>query len=98
MNVQDFTHLLQRPHEVVTASQTQDLEEVLTAYPYFQAARAIHLKGLKNAESFKYNNALKKTAAYTTDRSILFDFITSKTFTQNEVSQFIKQNTNWHCS
>ena len=36
---------------------------------------------------------LKTAAAYTTDRSILFDFITSETFIQNEISQFIKQNT-----
>ena len=35
-------------------------------------------KGLKNKESFKYNQELKTTAAYTTDRSILFDFITSE--------------------
>ena len=89
MNVQDFTHLLQRPHEVVTASQTQDLEEVLTAYPYFQAARAIHLKGLKNLNSFKYNSALKVAAAYTTDRDILFEFITSKDFLQNSIADAI---------
>ena len=49
-------------------------------YPYFQAARALHLKGLFNQESFRYNYELKKTAAYTTDRTILFDFITSENF------------------
>jgi len=89
MNVQDFTHLLQKPHEVITAPQTQQLEEVLTEYPYFQAARAIHLKGLKNLNSFKYNNALKVTAAHTTDRDILFDFITSKDFLQNSIADTI---------
>ena len=30
--------------------------------------------------SFKYNNELKVTAAYTTDRAILFDFITAPRF------------------
>ena len=89
MNVQDFTRFLQKPHEVVTAAQTQDLEEVLAEYPYFQAARAVHLKGLKNLNSFKYNNALKVTAAYTADRDILFEFITSKDFLQNSIADTI---------
>ena len=89
MNVQDFTHLLQKPHEVISAPQTQQLEEVLAEYPYFQAARAIHLKGLKNLNSFKYNNALKVTAAHTTDRDILFEFITSKDFLQNSIADTI---------
>ncbi len=89
MNVQDFTHLLQEPKKVVSAQQTQQLEEVLTEYPYFQAARAIHLKGLKNLNSFKYNNALKITAAYTTDRDILFEFITSEDFLQNSIADTI---------
>lgn len=87
MNVQDFTYLLQHPDKVVSPIQTKQLEDILEEYPYFQAARALHLKGLKNLNSFKYNNALKLTAAYTTDRDVLFDFITSKDFLQhNKVS------------
>jgi hypothetical protein len=89
MNVQDFTHLLQKPSNIVSASQAQQLEEVLAEYPYFQAARALHLKGLKNLNSFKYNNALKVAAAYTTDRDILFELITSKDFLQNSIADTI---------
>ncbi len=66
--------------------QTNQLEEVLEEYPYFQAARSLHLKGLKSLNSFKYNNALKLTAAYTADREVLFDFITSKDFLQNRIA------------
>ena len=93
MNVQDFTHLLQEPNKVISATQTQELEEVLAEYPYFQAARAIHLKGLKYLNSFKYNNALKVTAAYTADREILFEFITSKDFLQNSIADTISGKT-----
>jgi len=89
MNVQDFTYLLQNPDKVVSPVQTNQLEDVLAEYPYFQAARAMHLKGLKNLNSFKYNNALKVTAAYTSDRDILFDFITSKDFLQNTIADSI---------
>ncbi len=89
MNVLDFTSLLQHPHQVVSPVQTKQLEDVLEDYPYFQASRALHLKGLKNLNSFKYNNALKITAAYTADRDILFDFITSKEFQQNTIAETI---------
>jgi len=91
MNQTDFTYTLQQPQSI-TREQTNELKSIVEEFPYFQSARAMYLKGLKNAESFKYNQALKTIAAYTTDRSILFDFITSKDFLQNEISHFIKQN------
>jgi len=94
MNVQDFTYLLQNPDMVVTPIQTKQLEDVLEEYPYFQAARALQLKGLRNLNSFKYNNALKKAAAYSTDRDVLFDFITSKDFLQNSIANSISGKTN----
>ncbi|MGB5171358.1 MAG: hypothetical protein WBN11_15930 [Eudoraea sp.] len=89
MNVSDFTYLLQYPDKGIDVNQTKELENVLESYPFFQAARALHLKGLKNQNSFKYNNALKITAAHTTDREILFDFITSEHFLQNSIADSI---------
>ena len=56
------------------------LKTIVEEFPYFQSARALYLKALKNQESFKYNNQLKKTAAHTTDRTVLFELITSKDF------------------
>jgi tetratricopeptide (TPR) repeat protein len=79
MNTTDFTYLLNKP-EAVNQKQSEALEKVLTEFPYFQSARAIQLKGLYNQDSYKYNTALKSTAAHTTDRTVLFDFITSNTF------------------
>jgi len=93
MNVKDFTYLLQHPKKVISPVQTKQLEDVLEEYPYFQAARALHLKGLKNLNSFKYNNALKVSAAYTVDRDVLFDFITSKEFLQNTIADTISGKT-----
>ncbi|MGA1226412.1 MAG: hypothetical protein ACO3VF_04070 [Tamlana sp.] len=91
MNQTDFTYILQHP-QAITHEQTEAIKSIIDEFPYFQSARAIYLKGLKNQSSFKYNQELKTTAAYTTDRSILFDYITSEAFIQNEISQFIKQN------
>lgn len=89
MNVSDFTYLLQHPEKLVSPVQTNQLDDILEEFPYFQAARALQLKGLKNLNSFKYNSALKTTAAYTTDREVLFDFITSKEFLQNGIADSI---------
>ncbi|MFH7012729.1 hypothetical protein ACHRV5_12720 [Flavobacterium sp. FlaQc-52] len=79
MNVTDYTYLINKP-DAITEKQTEGLGNVLNEFPYFQSARALRLKGLYDQNSFKYNYALKVTAAHTTDRSVLFDFITSENF------------------
>ncbi|GGI56838.1 hypothetical protein [Winogradskyella haliclonae] len=94
MQLQELTSILQHPG-TLKAEQTDVLKTLVDKYPYFQPARALYLKALKNKDSYKYNNALKVTAAHTTDRSILFDFITSDVFNQNEISQQIKQNSEY---
>ena len=80
MNVTDYTYLMNKP-DAISEKQADALGSVLNEFPYFQSARALRLKGLYNQNSFKYNYALKVTAAHTTDRAVLFDFITSETFT-----------------
>lgn len=86
MNNNEFTYLLQHP-ENIDALKTQQLNEVISEFPYFQSARAIQLKGLNETNSFKYNQTLKKTAAYTIDRKVLFDFITSPIFISKEKNE-----------
>ncbi len=90
MNSRELTYLFENSASVGT-EQTRELENLLRQYPYFQAARAIYLKGLYNQNSFKYNLALKKTAAFTLDRSVLFDFISSIDFSQDKVALQIKR-------
>jgi hypothetical protein len=94
MQLQELTYLIQHP-EAVTAAQSDALASKINEYPYFQALRALYLKGLKLKESYKYNNALKVTAAHTADRSVLFDYITSDVFDQNQISEQIKQNSEY---
>ena len=80
LNATEYTYLLHKPHAVLD-KHTEALEDIIQEFPYFQSARALYLKGLYNQSSFKYNQNLKNTAACTTDRAVLFDFITSNTFT-----------------
>ena len=79
MTIIEFGNFLSHP-ENITEQQTSDLENILDDFPYFQAAHFLYLNGLKNQNSFKYNNELKITATYTMDRSVMFDYITSSDF------------------
>ena len=79
MNITDYTYLINKPF-AINERQSGALEKIMEEFPYFQSARILRLKHLYNQDSFKYNFALKVAAAYTTDRSILFDFITSDSF------------------
>ncbi|EIJ38754.1 hypothetical protein JoomaDRAFT_1747 [Galbibacter orientalis DSM 19592] len=92
MNVTDFSYLLQKP-EQITQQHVDSLKKIIEEFPYFQAARAVYLKALKAQESFKYNSELKHTAAYTTDRSILFEYITSEAFEQHAIAKKIALQT-----
>ena len=90
MNVTDYTFLINKP-DAINEKQTEALNHVLEDFPYFQSARALRLKGLYNQNSFKYNYALKVTAAHTIDRTVLFDFITSDTFTAIQKGYYDKK-------
>jgi tetratricopeptide (TPR) repeat protein len=78
-----FINILDKK-QIIQQVETAELKTVVAEFPYFQAARALYLKGLKNQDSFKYNNELKTTAAYSTDRTILFDFIVSNEFNTDQ--------------
>lgn len=90
MNVTEYTQLMNKPN-AISESQTIALEQVLDEFPYFQSARALRLKGLYHQNSFRYNIALKVAAAHTTDRSVLFDFISSDSFIAIQKALFDKK-------
>ncbi|MEG1265800.1 MAG: tetratricopeptide repeat protein [Myroides sp.] len=79
MNAQQYIQWLNNPYQL-TAENTAALKDMIGEYPYLQSARALYLKALNQQRSFLYNSELKKTAAYTTDRDVLFDYIVSEEF------------------
>ncbi|MDG1214038.1 MAG: hypothetical protein P8N20_07930 [Flavobacteriaceae bacterium] len=84
MQVSRFTALLENPLDISQDADIAALKQIVKTYPYFQAARGMELIGLKNSNSFKYNAALKKHAAYTSDRSWLFEIITQEAFNKSK--------------
>lgn len=94
MNLSEFKYLLDNPNSI-SPTQITELSSILKVYPYFQSARSVYVKGLQKHDNIKYNGSLKKTAAYTTDRTVLFDLITSehfqtitKTVPKQEITRF----------
>lgn len=79
-----FRRLLSNP-ETTVEEDLDKLEKLLEEHPYLQSARALQLKMYKQKNSALYNNALRKTAAHTTDRDVLFQFITSELFNEKEL-------------
>ena len=91
MNTKTYTYLLANPQKISQEHQ-DELSDLIEEYPYFQSARALQLKGLKNSNNYLYNDSLKLTAVYTADRNILFEYITSDHFIQNKISELIQQH------
>ncbi len=85
-----FINILEKKQNIQQL-ETAELKSIIKEFPYFQVSRALYLKGLKNLNSFKYNNELKITAAYTTDRTILFKYVTTDSFknTEDDIHQQI---------
>ncbi|MFT7072963.1 hypothetical protein [Patiriisocius sp. Uisw_017] len=92
MNKSEYITLLASSQQI-DSDNISGLAALVDAHPYFQSARALWLKGLKSKGSFRYNDVLKVTAAHTANRDVLFQYITSETFAQNEISrQVLKHN------
>ena len=73
----EFTKILKKPNRL-SKNQIGYLKSIVDDFAYLQSARAIYLKALKDSNSFKFHSELKITAAYSSERNVLFDFITDQ--------------------
>ena len=72
--------LLKNPKNI----QSEDLpllKEEINSFPYLQNIRALHLYGVHLYDKENYQKTLSSTAAYTTDKKILYQLINGKTQT-----------------
>ena len=88
MNKNNFIKILQEPKNL-SEKEVSFLDEINREFPYFQTSRAIFLKSLSENEDIKFKKFLRSTAAYTRDRSVLFEFV-KKSQNQNEKVYFNK--------
>lgn len=69
-----ITELLVNP-DLLELKDIELVEYQIAAAPYMQSLHALHLLGIQKFKPEGYNAALSKTAAYTTDKKILYNFL-----------------------
>jgi len=77
MNKAQFISYVETP-EKMSERDSILLSELIKNFPYFQTAHLLYSKSLHNINSIHYNNQLRITAAYATDRRVLHSLITKQ--------------------
>ncbi len=72
-----ITELLHAP-KTFTISDLETVASAIEQYPYAQSLRGLYLYGIQQFDRDKYSEVLSETAAYTTDKRILYHFINGK--------------------
>ena len=83
MNTEKIIALINAPQNILSLDVT-NLDSLLLKHPYFQSGHLLLAKGLLNTDSIRYNQQLKKAAAYSLDRKKLFSLITLNKISKTE--------------
>ncbi len=86
MTKEEFHNIMKHPFDL-SQEETNQIDQIVSKYPYFQTARLLSLRGIKKHAADKYNQSLKRTASYSSDRTLLFDYITHPENTTNTVEK-----------
>jgi hypothetical protein len=89
MNKNQFITYVENPDKL-TGVESQLLSDLIKNFPYFQTAHLLYSKSLHNQNSIHYNNQLKITAAYATDRKVLHRLITKSNEQEPEITKVIE--------
>ncbi|AZI67092.1 hypothetical protein EIB71_05160 [Kaistella daneshvariae] len=83
-----------RNPELMQRTDLDLLKKEISAHPYLQSLRALHLLGTHRLDPENYANELSVTAAYTTDKKILYQLINSKGEEKSEnLNEFVAEET-----
>ena len=85
MNTEKIIALINAPENILSLDVT-NLDSLLLKHPYFQSGQLLLAKGLLNTDSIRYNQQLKKAAAYSLDRKKLFSLITLNKISKTEAT------------
>ena len=77
MKNKQLSRLIKNPQEI-SSTDISYLDTIILENPYFQTGHILIARGLLNINSILYNKQLKKAAAYSIDRTKLFELITIK--------------------
>lgn len=74
MNRNQFHYYLNRPG-LLDDGTLAELDDLVKEFPYFQAARMLYVKNLKNVDNVRFNRQLKLAAACVNNRQMLFGLL-----------------------
>ncbi|MBR5433572.1 MAG: hypothetical protein IK117_03970 [Bacteroidales bacterium] len=74
LNKKQITTFINYPEEI-SADEVKKLSSLIKEYPYFQTARLLYSRGLKNIESADFDAMLQLTATYASDRKKLYGLL-----------------------
>ncbi len=77
MKNKQLIRLIKNPQQI-SSTDISYLDTIILENPYFQTGHILIARGLLNINSIRYNKQLKKAAAYSIDRTKLFELITIK--------------------
>ncbi len=88
MNKSDLAKYMHNPH-LLNDETLEDIQWLRTEYPYFHSVHLLSVKNLQVLKSINFDTTLHLTAAYVTDRSILYDLLHEESVHPNpEPEQF----------
>ena len=71
----DLFHQYIKSPDKLNAESLVELDDLVQEYPYFQAARMLYVKNLKNTENIRFSKQLKCAAAHINNRQLLFGLL-----------------------
>lgn len=92
--IQDRTLELLKNPKNIQIEDLQILEKDITKYPYMQSIRALYLYGSHLYNQNAYNELLTLTAAYTTDKKNLYQFIKQSVDSVQRSAVSVQQSAN----
>ena len=75
MESKKISSLIKKPEDI-SGNDITNIESIILQNPYFQVGQILLAKGLLNTDSIRYNQQLKRAAAYCLERRKLFELIT----------------------
>jgi hypothetical protein len=82
----DYIYYLNKPH-LLNEETLNQLRSIVAEYPYFQFARILLVKNLAVLKKPDFENELRKTAVFVSNRELLYEFLQDHQHKQKDSSQ-----------
>lgn len=79
LNKEHILQLINNP-SYIDEENTEELQKLITQYPFAQTLHLLYLKGLRNTGSIKYENQLPITSIQSPNREILYNLTIQENF------------------